>query len=634
MASIADLAVQITADSSALDTGLAAAASQAEGFVQAATIATRRLQADVDRTTASLQKQAETFGMTASQAKLYELAQRGATEEQLTQAKAAEKALSDKQKAAAEGEKKGFFAAQKDAVLDLAKKSPLQLTAGVAAIGFAATAASQAKTLQEKIGGITQVAAMIPGPVGVAAAAIGGLLGTAVGMVLKDHDRLKARVSDAYESMTSGAKTARQAMDDIRIDTLTDGLNRAKKASGDFWASVEGLGARQGARMFGQLPRVELELTFREAAQAEERLRLLQTDPLLSFANRHIQTLRARRGTADLAEQTSQAGVQAALQGQLLATGSTARQAADAAQLLAVAQALARQNSSSLADAQARLAEQLRAVAQAQAAARAGGAAQQAGETVRAANEEIAVLQRRAEFARGGAGRGGEVAVDMSAEEEALARRDRDMARLEADQARARGAIDEASARGSAEAAAGNVPQAVQAGIDFVQAQARALELAQQRAALEAGIIAQAGALERQREARLAAELAQRGEALRVQQRTALEAFGERQAELQQLRAAGAIDEATHARALTEAAGGLERAAGEERLGPAAMVEGSAAASSAIARARLEQRREDRGAALARAVMELRNVAERQAAFQRETVAILRGGLFAAGELP
>ncbi len=351
MADLGPLVLRLETESSGLEQGLDKAAAR-----------TAQLGRSADRMAADLSRQAATFGMSGRQAQIYALKMDGATDAQLSAAQAADKHLTslEKQKTLTGKLAEGGLAAAR----------VIGGTLGTVLTGKFSKAS-------EAIGTVGQLTSLIPGPVGAVASVLTGLLGSALNAINAKHERMSRVALGAYSAMSTGARTAGQSLEDVRLDSLGEGLERIARRAADMPGFMrEAFANAPAGGQFGAQRAVEA--VVREATQAEAIFRQLRDNPAMRGLQQQILAERTAQRFHDLAGRLAQGGRpeeqgqlanladQAALQAQLLATGSTMPEAADAAERLGMAQRFAVEQGIRLDQAQLRLAEGLDAVARRQ----------------------------------------------------------------------------------------------------------------------------------------------------------------------------------------------------------------------------------------------------------------------------
>jgi hypothetical protein len=219
-------------------------------------------------------------------------------------------------------------------------------------------------TAGEVAGGISSVLSTVPNVYAQAGAAALGVLGAAIDVLNARQEAINQHANKAWGSFVSGARSAAQAVADVRIDSLTQGLTQLRGGMqlvsnlGEFAQQAGGFGGLAG---LGGLGSVE---SFREgginrivadAQAAQDLVRQAAADPRMRNLQRQIATERAVGGVQDTAQTAGFQAAQASLQMEMLQSGRTMEEATAAAQGLAAAQALAAQTGITVAQAQERL---------------------------------------------------------------------------------------------------------------------------------------------------------------------------------------------------------------------------------------------------------------------------------------
>ena len=421
-----------------------------------------------------------------------------------------------------------------------------------------------------------QFASMIPGPMGAIASTVVGVVGSIVSTIAAESEVMKKRAGEAFGSIISGSKNARQAIADVRLDTMTQGFQALARVQME--AQNENIFQRLATGGMNQIAANNMDANIagivNQANRTADLVRRLNSDPRMRAVLERTASERAVRQTGDTAEGLrAQAGTAGARTAAFLG-GADAREAADAATRQNMVETTANQirregetRAQALARANQMLAAGLNQVAAAQQGLRAAAAGAEIGQSLAAGREELDLVERRVQYLQTARG----ITADMTQEQAALARLERE----------------------------GASPQVVQA-------------RRQQLDALQ--------------NARVRQEAAQQGRALREQMRAPMEVYQEEIERLTQLRQNGAIDETTFRRAQGRAMDQMVAAAGEAPVGQAALMEGSAAAASAILRAQRQQQREDPQARMLQATAELRAIQQQQREIQQRQLELLNSG--------
>lgn len=166
-----------------------------------------------------------------------------------------------------------------------------------------------------------------------------------------ESGKAKKAAQDAFGSMLDGSKNARQALADVRINTLTEGFKEAAAAAnpgfwGRAWNFITGRSAQQNVSR-------AIDTTIERARAAQAQMRQMLADPRMQQMQRQVATERAVAGASDQA---------ATMQQEVARLGM----AEDASKRYALAQQLAANANISVAEASRVLAPQLAQMERAQ----------------------------------------------------------------------------------------------------------------------------------------------------------------------------------------------------------------------------------------------------------------------------
>ncbi len=529
---------------------------------------------DTQKLTASLKEQTQVVGLGGHQLEIFKLQQKGAGEEELKAATAAEQGLRSAQRGQAL--KQAVFSGGGAATA--AGLAGGAIRAGLSQYQGAATPKD---SVQEGLGMVGQFAQALPGPLGAIAGTVTSTIGSIVAYFNAEANMMKERVGGALSGIISGSKNAREAMASIRTDTLTAGFEGIQRAIAGIVSSPElqqlmGRGVLQ-ARINETIPQV-----IERAERTQELMRQVQADPRVQEMQRQTAGERAVQGVRGQAfDQTLGQAGQATMRTQELGQGRGLQEAADAADRYARTLALAtqiqqpanaqftegQQRARAFGQAADMLRGDLQRLAEVQRINRAAQATVQVAEAVRGTSDDIELTNRR------------------------LAQM-QDMRAITAD----------------------------------VVAEEHQLEMLRRQGASADVIQRRQAQIEQLRGVREQESAQQQGRQVTEQTRNPLETFERERERLDQMLQRGTISNDVHARGMQNALQNVERAAGEAPSGQAALQEGSAAAASAILRAQRQMEREDPMARLQRAFGELRDVARAQEGRQRELVDLVRRG--------
>ena len=183
----------------------------------------QKLSAAIDKQVAALQQQVNTFGMSASQATIYKLAIGGATDAQLSQAKAAMVSVEALRSAHDMGEKIG--SSMRTGMIVMAA------AAGVAAVAWdqLVKKAAQYQDLAEKIGDTGEKIASLA-----VAAAVGGASIDVVASASARLSKSLVGVSDDTKATGSALKALGIDLNDFKALSATDQMEMVAKAMNKF----------------------------------------------------------------------------------------------------------------------------------------------------------------------------------------------------------------------------------------------------------------------------------------------------------------------------------------------------------------------------------------------------------------
>lgn len=301
----------------------------------------------------ALEQQARAFGVSARQAKINELALRGASAAAIAAAEAAKEHIEalEEQKRSQEAFAKATERAEavaakavKDAASARAKaledaaererktieaarrgigRTALAVTSGVTGI-LSTQASGRVASTGEGIQAVQQITNSIP--------VIGGLLGTVLGGAIKgiyaESDRLNTSINNSMGAIISGSRSAAQALREIHLSSFTSEVTRVMQL-----AHTRRVGSFTVRQQSEGSVRTQLATDLIQAGQfaqrAEEGLRAVLAMPGVREA---IQTLRGGESRNRIRDMVNQGGMrtdEATLRAQALGRGVSVEEARD-----------------------------------------------------------------------------------------------------------------------------------------------------------------------------------------------------------------------------------------------------------------------------------------------------------------
>src|SRR5262245_47417351 len=329
MADIAGDTIRLTMETSGLTSRLDDALAQLDKFGS-------KLQKDVVQQTMALQKQAATFGMSARQARSYDLQVRGAGAADLAAARAADQQLTAMER---QKERQEAF---KGRLLQGAQMAGGVVQQGIGAMVERIHGTIPKDAAADAIGAVGQVATLWPGPLGTIAGIVTGVFSSIVTAINAEANMMRERVGAAFGAVVRGSVNARQAMADIRLDVFQQGFQQLGENLAAFQqVAGGGVGALVAEPFAGQAAlNAQVNTIVERAERTAELFRQVSENPVMRGIVARTTVERIIRQAGDVREQTGYSAAQQRLQANMIAQGQTSQEAADAAGQLAMQQRL------------------------------------------------------------------------------------------------------------------------------------------------------------------------------------------------------------------------------------------------------------------------------------------------------